>query len=148
MKIDMGKLVKVDTSLIIKNSMDMNEYLKPMSRDIFLFTTKIGNTYKLTNKLPLLKLEIKEHLSFKRAQSKYEENLIVINNSKDEIVGYVPEVDSSIFARLMDAGKMLYAIVKSVSHTSSVPLIEIDIYLKDFSFKKHKTNFYKDYNIL
>jgi hypothetical protein len=128
----MGKLIKVDSSLVIKNSADMNEYLKPMSRDILLFTTKIGNTYKLKDKTPLLKLTIGENLYFKRAESKYEDNLITISNGKNELVGYVPEVDSPIFARLMDAGKMLFAIVKSISHTTSVPLIEIEIFLKDF----------------
>ena len=128
----MGKLIKVDSSLVIKNSADMNEYLKPMSRDIFLFVTKIGSTYKLKDKTPLLKLTIGEKLHFKRAESKYEDNLIAISNDKNELVGYVPEVDSPIFARLMDAGKMLFAIVKSISHTTSVPLIEIEIFLKDF----------------
>lgn len=128
----MGKLIKVDSSLVIKNSADMNEYLKPMSRDIFLFVTKIGNTYKLKDKTPLIKLHVGEKLYFKRAESKYEDNLITIINSNDELVGYVPEVDSPIFARLMDAGKMLFAIVKSISHSTSVPLVDIEIYLKDF----------------
>ena len=129
---NMGKLIKVDSSLVVKNSADMNEYLKPMSRDILLFVTKIANTYKLQDKIPLLKLSVGERLFFKRGQSKYEENQIIITNDKEELVGYVPEVDSSIFARLMDAGKMLFAIVKSVSHSTSVPLIEIEIYLRDF----------------
>ena len=129
---NMGKLIKVDSSLVVKNSADMNEYLKPMSRDILLFVTKIANTYKLQDKIPLLKLSVGERLFFKRGQSKYEENQIIITNDKEELVGYVPEVDSSIFARLMDAGKMLFAVVKSVSHSTSVPLIEIEIYLRDF----------------
>lgn len=128
----MGKLVKINSSLVIKNSRDMNEYLKPMSRDIFLFSTKIANTYKLKDKEPLLKLVVGERLVFVRGQSKYEENQIIIKSNDNEVVGYVPEVDSSIFARLMDAGKYLFAIVKSISHTKNVPLIDIDIYLKDF----------------
>lgn len=128
----MDKLIKIDTSLIIKNTQDMNEYLKPMSRDIYLFTTKIANTYKLKDKAPLLSLEIKEKLFFKRGESKYEDNQIIIYNKNGDVVGYVPEVDSMVFARLMDAGKMLFAVVKSISHTASVPLIEIDIFLQDF----------------
>lgn len=128
----MGKLIKVDSSLLVKNANNMNEYLKPMSRDILLFTTKIANTYKLKDKLPLLKLAIGDQLFFSLGDSKYEDNQIVIKNKSDEIVGYVPESDSVIFARLMNAGKMLFATVKSISHTSSVPLIEIDIYLQDF----------------
>lgn len=128
----MNKLVKVDGSLMIKNTADINEYLKPMSRDILLFTTKIGSTYKLKDKLPLLKLEVGEKLYFKRAESKYEDNLIAIENAQGAPVGYVPEVDSTVFARLMDAGKMLFAVVKTISRSNSVPLIDIDIYLQDF----------------
>lgn len=128
----MNKLIKINTSLIIKDKADMEQYLKPMSRDILLFTTKIANTYKLKDKNPLNKLVVGEKLSFKRGDSKYEDDQILIYNDKKELVGYISEADSSVFARLMDAGKMLFAIIKSVSHTASVPLIEIDIYLQDF----------------
>ena len=127
-----NKLIKIDSSLIVRDRKDMNEYLKPMSRDILLFTTKIANTYKLINKEPLLNLKVKEKLYFKRGVSKYEDNQIIILNSSNELVGYIPEVDSLIFARLMDAGKMLFAVVKSMSYSHSVPVIEIDIYLQDF----------------
>ena len=128
----MGKLIKIDSSLVVKDANNMNEYLKPMSRDILLFTTKIANTYKLKDKIPLLKIAVGDHLFFKLGQSKYEDNQIIIVDKEDNIVGYVPELDSIIFVRLMDAGKMLYASVKSVSHTNSFPLIEIDIFLQDF----------------
>ena len=128
----MGKLIKINSSLVSKSANNMNEYLKPMSRDILLFTTKIANTYKLKDKLPLLKLSIGDHLYFALGESKYENNQIIINNKDNEVVGYIPESDSTIFFRLMNAGKMLFAVVKSISHTSTVPLIEIDIYLQDF----------------
>lgn len=57
---------------------------------------------------------------------------IAIYTKDNHLVGYVPEADSAIFARLMDAGKMLFANVKSKNHGTSVPLIDIDIYLQDF----------------
>ena len=128
----MGKLIKIDGALAIRKTADLNEYLKPMSRDILLFSTKIGNTYKVKDKMPLMKLAVGERLYFKRTESKYEDNVIMIYTPKEELVGFVPEVDSAVFARLMDAGKMLFACVKSISHGTSVPLIDIDIYLQDF----------------
>ena len=128
----MGKLIKVDSSLTIMNSADMNEYLKPMSRDILLFSSKISGTYKLKDKTPLLKLTIGEKLFFKHVESKYESSLISISNKNNELVGYIPEVDSLIFSRLMDAGKMLFGVVKSISHSTSTPIYDIDIFLKDF----------------
>lgn len=128
----MGKLIKIDSGLTVKRTSDINEYLKPLSRDILLFTTNIGATYRLKDKMPLFKLNIGDHLSFRLGDSKYVDNLIYILNDKEELVGYVPEADSSIFARLMDAGKMLFAIVKNRNSSTAVPLIEIDIYLRDF----------------
>lgn len=127
-----NKLIKIDSSIILKDSSSMNEYIKPMSRDILLFSTKIASTYKLENKAPLYNIKVGDRLFFVRGQSKYEDNLIVINNEAKEMVGYIPEQDSTIFARLMDAGKMLFAIVKNISLIHSFPLVDIDIYLQDF----------------
>lgn len=127
-----NKLVKVSQNLVIKNEKELDEYLKPFSQEILLFTTKIANTYRLTDKKPLLEIKVDDTLFFKLGNSKYEENQIEIFNSKNQLVGYIPEQDSIIFARLMNAGKKLGAKVKSISQSNTVPLIEIDIYLTDF----------------
>ena len=127
-----NKLVKVDQNLVIKNEKELDEYLKPFSQEILLFTTKIANTYRLIDKKPLLEIKVDDTLFFKLGNSKYEENQIEIFNSKNQLVGYIPEQDSIIFARLMNAGKKLGAKVKSISQSNTVPLIEIDIYLTDF----------------
>lgn len=128
----MGNLIKINSSVIVKDQKNMDEYLKPLSRDIFLFKTKIGSTYKLKDKNPLMKLKINDELSFRIGESKYEDNQINIYNSFNELVGFVPEADSIIFSRLMSAGKMLFAIIKNISYSHEIPLIDIDIYLKDF----------------
>ena len=47
-----------------------------------LDVTKITNTYKLKDKLLLLKLIVGERLFFKRGQSKYEDDQTIINNEK------------------------------------------------------------------
>ena len=127
-----NKLGKVDQNLVIKNEKELDEYLKPFSQEILLFTTKIANTYRLIDKKPLLEIKVDDTLFFKLGNSKYEENQIEIFNSKNQLVGYIPEQDSIIFARLMNAGKKLGAKVKSISQSNTVPLIEIDIYLTDF----------------
>lgn len=128
----MGNLIKINSSVIVKDQKNMDEYLKPLSRDIFLFKTKIGSTYKLKDKNPLMKLKTNDELSFRIGESKYDDNQINIYNSFNELVGFVPEADSIIFSRLMSAGKMLFAIIKNISYSHEIPLIDIDIYLKDF----------------
>ena len=47
-------------------------------------------------------------------------------------IGYVPEKDNIIFARLMDAGKMLAAKIKDIEKKGSFTKIAIGIYLVDF----------------
>ncbi len=128
----MADLIKIDKSLIVKTPQELNEYLKPMSRDIFLFSSKIANSYRVKDPLLIKKLQVGEQLLFERKASKYEDNLIAITNMDKQLLGYVPEVDSAIFARLMEAGKMLFATIKNLDFSSSVPLISIDIFLRDY----------------
>jgi len=128
----MKGLVKVDTDLVVKNEDKLDDFLKPFTSEVLLFTTKIANTFKVADKLPILNLKCSEELFFKLGHSKYEDNQIEIYTKENKIVGYVPEQDSVIFARLMDAGKRLGAKIKSISQSRTIPLIEIDIYLIDF----------------
>ena len=46
--------------------------------------------------------------------------------------GYVPEKDNVVFARLMDAGKKLTAVVTGIEHKGSFVKIAVSIYLVDF----------------
>ena len=52
-----------------------------------------------------------------------------INTKK---LGYVPEKDNIIFARLMDAGKLLVAKITKISQKGTYTQISIGIYLVDF----------------
>ena len=54
--------------------------------------------------------------------------MIFVNITK----GYVPEKDNVIFARLMDAGKMLSARIANIERKGSFTQIKIGIYLIDF----------------
>lgn len=47
-------------------------------------------------------------------------------------LGYIPEKDNIIFARLMDAGKMLMAKISTIEKRGSFYKISIGIYLVDF----------------
>ena len=52
--------------------------------------------------------------------------------SSDSQIGYIPEKDNAVFARLMDAGKMLMARVSKIDKKGSFMQITIGIYLVDF----------------
>ena len=45
---------------------------------------------------------------------------------------YVPEKDNIVFARLMDAGKLLKAKITQISQKGSFKQIGVGIYLVDF----------------
>ena len=47
-------------------------------------------------------------------------------------IGYIPEKDNVIFARLMDAGKHLTAKITDISKKGMFPIISIGIYLIDY----------------
>jgi len=127
-----GKLVKVDPNIVVQNDEHLDSLLKPLSEEIYLFTSKIGSFYRLKDTRALDNLKVNDELFFEFEQSKYEENLIKITNAKKESVGYILEEDTVIFARLMKAGKRLAARVKDINKSKATPLINIDIFLIDF----------------
>ena len=57
---------------------------------------------------------------------------ILVLNGSGEKIGYVPEKDNLIFARLMDAGKMLTARIGRIEKKGTFTRISIGIYLVDF----------------
>lgn len=64
-------------------------------------------------------------------QNHYDARAIQVLNGKEERIGYVPRVDNTVLSRLMDAGKLLYAKVKSVDGEYNWLRIDIDIYMRD-----------------
>ncbi|MBQ7695972.1 MAG: HIRAN domain-containing protein [Lentisphaeria bacterium] len=64
-------------------------------------------------------------------QNHYDTRAIQVLNGREERIGYVPRVDNTVLSRLMDAGKLLYAKVKSVDGGYNWLRIDIDIYMRD-----------------
>ena len=67
-----------------------------------------------------------------RDRNKFDPNAIVILDSSNKKLGYIPEKDNIVFSRLMDAGKALSAKIKSIQKKKSFMDIRISIYLVDF----------------
>lgn len=105
---------------------------KPFEREIYLFTTHIAGTTHINDIFEIEKnVNVGDRLSFFREDNKHDEMAIRVETEKEEKLGYVPREDNVIFARLMDAGKELYAKVKTKETVEAWVRIEIDIYLKD-----------------
>lgn len=110
----------------------LGEVLKPLNREIYLFDTYIAGTTYLKDKSVLDTIESGDRLILKREDNRYDGNAILVLNSEGKKLGYVPERDNIVFARLMDAGKLLSARIKKVDDKGSFKKVKIEIYLIDF----------------
>ena len=71
-------------------------------------------------------------LTLQREDNKFDSNAILILNDEKKKLGYVPEKDNIVFARLMDAGKLLKAKITDIKQKGSFTQISVGIYLVDF----------------
>ena len=108
------------------------EAIKPLVAEIHLFDTFVAGTTRLKNAAVLEALRVGEELTLQREDSKFDSNAILLFNEKKEKIGYVPEKDNTVFARLMDAGKMLTAKIATIDKKGGFTQIAIGIYLVDF----------------
>ena len=53
-----------------------------------------------------------DKLRLRREDNKFDEKAILVLDEKGRKLGYIPEKDNLIFARLMDAGKQLFGRIK------------------------------------
>ncbi len=121
------------------------QLIKPLVSEIHLFDTYVANTSLNHDKEAVDKLAPGVELTLRREVNKFEENAIAVVDSNGVKLGYIPEKDTVIFARLMDAGKLLVAKVTKVEKRGrgkysagdsgaeySYCLISVGIYLKDY----------------
>ena len=94
--------------------------------------TYIAGTTHLKDESVLDAVSVGDELILQREDNKFDENAILVLNAKKEKLGYIPEKDNPVFARLMDAGKYLTARIEQIENKSSFRKISINIYLVDF----------------
>ena len=110
----------------------IGDLIKPLIREIHLFDSYIAGTTHLNDKSILDEIKVGDKLSLQREDNKFDSNAILVISSDNRKVGYIPEKDNIIFARLMDAGKMLSAQISSIDIKGTFHKISIGIYLVDF----------------
>ena len=121
----------------------------PFEQDVFLYGTEIAGTsyrenieelYSRLNEGDLLTL-------IREPENPYDEYAIRIDVDADGIPGYIPTEDypadksrmlgyiprafNKVFARLMDAGKLLYGVVRHKEKQNGYHKIVVKIYLRD-----------------
>lgn len=121
---------KVDTVSVIENH-EIGDILKPLIREIYLFDSYIAGTTHLDDKSVIEQAKVGDSLTMRREDNKFDSYAILILNAEDKKLGYVPEKDNIVFARLMDAGKILKAKITDIKQKGTFTQISVGIYLVD-----------------
>ncbi len=128
-----NELAKFETGLVSKAAEDgIGELLKPLTQEIHLFDSFVAGTSHLADQTVLDEIKEGDYLFLVREENKFDQNAIMILSKDKKKVGYVPEKDNIVFARLMDAGKKLSAKITGIEHKGSFTKIAVSIYLVDF----------------
>ncbi len=110
---------------------EIGDIIKPLIKEIHLFDSYVAGTSYLEDDSVLETIKEGDVLTLRREDNKYDSNAILVLNDEDRKLGYVPEKDNIVFARLMDAGKLLKAKVSYIKHRGGFTQISIGIYLVD-----------------
>ncbi len=110
----------------------IGDMLKPLVREIHLFDSYVAGTAHLKDPAVLDTLRPGDKLTLLREENKFDDNAILLITENKLKIGYVPEKDNIIFARLMDAGKLLAAKINDIETQGSFRKISIGIYMVDF----------------
>ncbi len=128
-----NELTKTNTGQIaLMDKQELSDIIKPLSREIHLFDSFVSGTLKIKDDELIKKLKAGDKLILQREESIFDSNTINIFTEDKAKIGYVPEKDNVIFARLMDAGKLLIARINSIAFKSGMPVIAIGIYMIDY----------------
>lgn len=132
----MGELMSADSGGLLGLLHGKNGNLdipKPFERDIFLFDTHVAGTSHVEGIE-----ELEPHLSpgdkldfFREPDNPYDPQAIMIKNADGVKIGYVPKRDNVVFARLMDAGKLLFGRISDKEMREGWLRIEIKVFLHE-----------------
>lgn len=108
---------------------------EPFSREIFLMECRIaGTTYVEDIETKAENLAEDTPLSLRREpDNEYDDLAIAVLAPGDVKIGWIPRASNEVVSRLMDAGKLIYAKVKSKAWNNRGDwlLIDIRVYMRD-----------------
>lgn len=123
---------KKENTVAVIEGHELSDIIKPLIKEIHLFDSYIAGTSHLNDQSVLEVIKVGDMLSLQREENKFDSNAILILYEGKRKLGYVPEKDNIIFARLMDAGKLLKAKISKIEQKGSFKQISVGIYLVDF----------------
>lgn len=129
----MNELTKTQQNMVtVVEKHDLGDIIKPLIKEIHLFDSFVAGTTHLKDSSVLSEIKTGDDLILQREDNRYDDNAVIIFTGSHKKLGYIPEKDNIIFARLMDAGKLLKAKITDIEVKGSFTKISIGIYLVDF----------------
>lgn len=128
-------LVPIDPALLalIHGAFGKDGALMPFAREIMLVECQIAGTSHRDVKSFEPSLAPGALLVLKREPSNPHDALaIMIFNEAGHHLGYVPRAKNEALARLMDAGKLLFAKLESKAWQADWLRVEVRVYLRDY----------------
>ena len=124
--------IKKDGLVSLVEEHDLGTIIRPLTKEIHLFDSFVAGTTHLMDASVLDTIKVGDKLSLMRENNKFDSNAVMILTAERKKLGYVPEKDNIVFARLMDAGKLLVAKITKIEKRGSFNQISIGIYMVDF----------------
>ena len=115
----------------IANIIDNGGLTLPFESEIYLKTVLVsGFKYYIKENITLL--EGQKIILKREAENKYDKYAIELYTEKNQKIGYIARRNNKIFARLMDAGKILYGEIRTINYYfEEIEEIWIKIFLKE-----------------
>ena len=106
---------------------------EPFSREVYLLSTYVAGTTYIPGIEELEPfIQPGDRLAFVRDPDNVHDALAIrVENAHGVKLGWVPRDDNPVFARLMDAGKLLFGRVTKKEWKEKWLRIDFDIYLED-----------------
>ena len=123
---------KKENAVAVIEGKELGDIIKPLVKEIYLFDSFIAGTTHLDDASVLDVIKVGDTLKLRREDNKFDSNAILLLYEDGRKLGYVSEKDNIIFARLMDAGKLLRSKIAKIDQSGSLKRIKIEIYLVDF----------------
>ena len=117
--------------VVVKNG--LGAVIKPLVDEILLDSAFVAGTNHIEDESVFEELEKGTELILKReADNKFDKYAVLVLNEKNEKLGYIPRQSNKVYARLMDAGKVLKGKVLEIYEEAYYWTIKFNIYLVDF----------------
>lgn len=128
-------LARIDPTLraLMHGSLQKDNKLLPFAREILLIECHVSGTGYKELKAVEPTLASGAMLVLQREPSNVHDDLAIrVHDAAGNALGYVPRVSNAPLARLMDAGKQLFARLETKAWHGDWLRIDIAVYMRDF----------------